>query len=596
MKTDMLWKYAFPLFLFFSTLLLVITYGSTLDNPFFFDDKSVILNNPYIKSLIHWREFFADHNPYFLAHRGVNILSLALNYQVGGSDPFSYHLTSILLHLGVSLLLFLLCRSLLLLQHPDAEKETIFLTSAFVSLLFLLHPVHTASVSYIAKRDGILVGFFVLSSLLAYHTFRVSGSWHKYLWLFVSVLSFAVAFWSKETAIICPLLILLYELFFHPKTKQELLRFIGIVAFIGIIFSVYLLFFFHGVGLLNYSPGGAFGSNNSTWPVSLNIATQSVVLVHYLTLLLFPLSSRLSIDQDFPVYLSFFTPETVLSFCFHGAILYCSFLFFKRGWRLAPFGILWFYLALMPESSFIPLKEVMVDYRTYVPSLGLGLVVAEVCIRFNLTEKKTPLVFLFLILSSFTVITKERNLVFDSRVSLWKDAAEKAPFKLRPHYNLAYAYFIEKQSDKAIAGFRKTLHIAPDNIPSLVGLAQLFLQRKALDEALQYAANASGLIEKKEKITTEEQELYAAALYVQGVIFAERRELKKAHGFALQAVKTLPNSSGYLLLTKIYLSSHQLREAEYALQRARMFDKGENRTEIHALQNDITRIKNGASL
>ncbi len=591
MKTDSLWKFSFPLFLLLSVSLLFIVYASTLDNPFFFDDKSVIINNPYIKSLIHIREFFADHNPYFLAHRGINILSLALNYQFGGMEPFSYHLTNILLHLGVALLFFTLCKSLLKVTFSQRDEKQLFLVASAVSLLFLLHPVHTASVSYIAKRDGILVGFFLLISLLSYHRFRVVLHARRYIWLLVSFLSFFVAFWSKETAAITPLLILLYELIFYERSKREWLIFLSIIGVIGTIFLIYLLFFFQGGGLLHYSPGEAFGAKHSTWPVSLNIATQSVVIVHYLSLLLLPLPSRLSIDQDFFVYLSFFNSETVLSFCFHGLVLLGFLFLFRKGWKLSLFGILWFYIALMPESSFIPLKEVMVDYRTYVPSLGLMFIVAEIFIRLNCFKEKRGVLALCIILLTFTVITKERNILFDSRATIWKDAAEKAPGKLRPTYNYANALLVEKRTDEAIDAFHKALLIDPSYPSSLVGLAQLYLRKRDIEKASSYAKQASEAIEKKVETTVEERDLLAASYYVQAVYFAQKNKLKKAHHFGLKAVETSPSTPGYILLTKLYLSSHQIPQALFSLQRAKMFDTKKNNPEIVSLQQDIVKMQ-----
>jgi len=38
--------------------------------------------------------------------------------------------------------------------------------------------------------------------------------------------------------------------------------------------------------------------------------------------------------------------------------------------RLIAFGIIWFFLALSVESSFIPIEDVIFEHRLYLPSIG----------------------------------------------------------------------------------------------------------------------------------------------------------------------------------------------------------------------------------
>jgi hypothetical protein len=110
------------------------------------------------------------------------------------------------------------------------------------------------------------------------------------------------------------------------------------------------------------------------------LLTQFRVIVTYMRLLIFPVNQNF--DYEYPVYHSFFDPQVAFSFIFLFMIflggiylIYASRLAAakgnRHGLRLAAFGIFWFFLALSVESSIIPITDVIVEHRLYLPSIGI---------------------------------------------------------------------------------------------------------------------------------------------------------------------------------------------------------------------------------
>src|SRR5262249_48983466 len=148
------------LFILFTTLL---CYWNSLLGEFVGDDHIVVERNrdirslSYIPKLFHqnyWGEGYEDQGNY----RPLTNVSFAVNYAVGGLEPFGYHLLNVLLHAANGALVFLLIRRY-------TKHEYLSLAAA---LLFIVHPVHVEAVSQIAGRTELLAGVFCLLSWFSY--------------------------------------------------------------------------------------------------------------------------------------------------------------------------------------------------------------------------------------------------------------------------------------------------------------------------------------------------------------------------------------------------------------------------------------------
>jgi len=127
---------------------------------------------------------------------------------------------------------------------------------------------------------------------------------------------------------------------------------------------------------LNLTSGTSVGFSVSTpsgiTPVSYLLTSFNVIWT-YVRLLLLPINQNL--DYDYPIAKTLFEFPTLLSFLGHVAVVGISFwLYKKRGWLLIFFGVAWFYIALSPVQSFVPVIDVIFEHRLYMPSIGFFLV------------------------------------------------------------------------------------------------------------------------------------------------------------------------------------------------------------------------------
>src|ERR1039458_7711965 len=85
-------------------------------------------------------------------------LSHMLDCQLYGARAGGHHLTSVLLHVATTLLLFSVLH-----RMTNAPWR-----SAAVAALFAWHPLHVESVAWVSERKDVLCAFFWMLTLLAY--------------------------------------------------------------------------------------------------------------------------------------------------------------------------------------------------------------------------------------------------------------------------------------------------------------------------------------------------------------------------------------------------------------------------------------------
>jgi tetratricopeptide (TPR) repeat protein len=136
----------------------------------------------------------------------LTMLSHMLDCQIYGLRPWGHHLTSILLHMANTVLLFLV-----LARMTGADWA-----SACVAALFAVHPAHVESVAWVAERKDVLCGFFYLLAIGAYVKAQSSLSKYRHAWV---ALLFALALMSKPMAVTLPFVLLLLD--FWPLGRVQ---------------------------------------------------------------------------------------------------------------------------------------------------------------------------------------------------------------------------------------------------------------------------------------------------------------------------------------------------------------------------------------
>ena len=290
---------------------------------------------------------------------------------------------------------------------------------------------------------------------------------------------FAVmAIFTKETAITLPFMVVMYEAcFFRAKTNAPWRK--------PIILLGLITFALWATALLHKAPSPFALYHNmqresgiSAWHYLL---TQFNVIITYIRLLIFPVSQN--VDYDYAIAGSLLYGHTLASLSLIIIILLAAFRMFS-GYRLAAFGIFWFFLTLLPESSVIPLKDVIFEHRLYLPMAGFSIfLVSAAYYLIGKKNIKIMVIMLLLISAWYSFLTYNRNLVWKNELTLWKDAALKSPSKARVFYNLGNAYADSGNTEKAEKAFLRAYQLKPD-IENANNLAANYADSGQIDKAI----------------------------------------------------------------------------------------------------------------
>lgn len=466
----------FGLSLIIVIILGFLVYSNTFDNEPVFDD-TFWMNQSEFKGLDDIGGIM-ELNKF----RFIPFLSFAVNYTIHGQETGGFHLLNLLLHIANSMLVILLLR--MIFSTPAMKenrlagyKNTIAL---LCGLIFLLHPLQTQAVAYIYQRITSIVSFFYLVTVCLYLAGRLSGLlWKKILMVSLAMLSMILAFLSKENSFTLPMMLILIELMFLNKSFR--FKFKYLIAVFGIFGIGAFIVFYSGVYTkifrVYYSYTGEIIHNLNYF------ITQFTVMLTYFRLLIFPVGQN--VDHDFHVIESFTAPTTLIGI---GAIvLLVGFgIYFLRKNRLVSFGIFWFFITIAIESSFIPILDLMMEHRLYLPIAGFAVFLTGIIFHFFPAKYIRQVLAAFaILLAVFALMSHLRNDVWQNSFTLWSDAIEKAPKKARPYNGRGLVYYRQGNFDKALEDFNKALEINPDFTLALQNRGNLYQKREEYEKAIE---------------------------------------------------------------------------------------------------------------
>ena len=461
-------------------------YCKSCSGPFIFDDSSNIVENPYIRELLPASNWFKTPPASNVAARPLVNLTLALNYYFGGLNPYPYHVLNLLIHILSSLILFgLVRRTLLAGTLKEAYWEHATFLSFSISLLWALHPLQTQSVTYIIQRAESLMGLMYL--LVLYCANRAFSSKKPFVWQLSSVLFCVLGMLAKPVMATAPIALLLYErAFMFTSWKEAWKRNSKFYCFIFISWIILLI-------VLVSAPNGveatAGFSLTKLTPMQYAL-TQPGVVVHYLRLAFCP--NPLILDYDWPVAsraVEIIPPFLIILFLVVGSVL---------AWRREPrIGFLgfWFFLLLLPTSSFIPIADVAFEHRMYLALISPAALTVLGCGAFlekKLPEYKNILGILLLVSFSFALgyLTFERNLDYSSEFRIWQDTLLKQPRNPRANNNFGMELAKRGEINEAIPYFRKALELNPYYVPAYSNLGAALAKSGDIDQAINFYEKA----------------------------------------------------------------------------------------------------------
>jgi hypothetical protein len=338
----------------------------------------------------------------FCPCRFITFLTLALNYHFNQLNVFGYHLFNLAVHLGCAVLVWWL--TLLTLSTPAMKENKIArhddIIALFAGLIFVSHPIQVEAVTYIWQRTASMAALFYLASLCLYVKSRLLRNSPKGEVIFYtgSLLMAIMAMFTKENTITLPLMILLYEVsFFEVKKIFNWKRITPFLLTLFIIPATMLLFKndrFQEIQGVIKGPGGIS-------PIHY-LLTQFRVMITYIRLVFIPLNQNL--DYDYPILKNFFDLQVLISFVSLTAILFWAKQLFAK-YRLLSFSIFWFFLTLLPESSILPLKDVIFEHRLYLPMAGASMfLVSGIYYLLGKNDLKTMIKLLVILIASYSIL------------------------------------------------------------------------------------------------------------------------------------------------------------------------------------------------
>ena len=494
-------------------LLGIIIYSNSFKCVFHFDDLNSIINNSAIQDLSNIKAWWN-----YSSNRPVGYFTFAVNYHYGQLNVWGYHLVNLIIHLSTACIVMWLTQLIFstpaLKDSPISKhKKTLALLTA---LLFVSHPLATQSVTYIVQRMASMVAMFYLLSIALYVKGRLlEKGGTKYFWFVGALVSAVLALLTKENAYTLPFAIMLVEIFFLQRKKfvinfKDYRIILVIIAFLSIII---LMFYRFSLNIFNSIPPK--NGNDYTITSTNYLLTQFSVIVKYIQLLFLPINQ--SVDHNIPLSTCFFEIRTLLSFLFLLSLVILAILLFKRN-RLVSFGIFWFFLTLIIESSIIPIDDIIFEHRTYLPSFGFFLILSSIIyILFWKKNKYLALsIFLSLILLN-SVLTFQRNKIWKDDITLWNDVISKSPEKPRPYVVRGFVNYNLGQMDNAISDFSKAIELNPKYKDAYNNRSIAYCQRNQFDKAIGDYTKAIDL-----------DPLYTAAYYNRGIAYENLKQWDKA--------------------------------------------------------------------
>ncbi|MEI7950845.1 MAG: hypothetical protein WCI66_11495 [Gammaproteobacteria bacterium] len=445
-------------------LLALLIYWPGLSGPFVLDDMQNIVG----VHLDHmdWNAFVytITHNTSGMLGRIVSICSFALSGVQFGLDPWGYKFENLLLHLCNGLMLLRLLYLTLQQLVPTDRRNQQLLCALLVTAFWLLHPLQVSTVLYVVQRMTILSTLFMLAALLCYLAARKQPEGSPRYWLLAFVcypLLQLLAVFSKENGALLPLFILVYEaLVFRSLRAPRLIPHRHQLFLLG---AVFLPLFAGGLYLLShFSSMIDYSTRNFT--LAERLLSQLHVIPFYLKLMLLPRIRDMSLfHDDFPLTTTL-DPLTVLLLVLLLGMVAAIWLL-RRKLPVLAFGLAWFLVSHMLESTIIPL-ELVFEHRNYLALAGILLPVIYLVSTYK--EQKLALAVLGLFALVFLVQTFARVQEWSNEELMDGRAVADHPDSVRARTTMANLLTIQRKFAEAQAQLEAAVRIDPQDAGPLL--------------------------------------------------------------------------------------------------------------------------------
>jgi protein O-mannosyl-transferase len=458
--------------------LTLITYLPALSNGFSnLDDTSYIVKNELIKelSLPSLAKIFSSftvgmYNPF-------TNLTFALEYHFFGMNPFAFHLTNVILHLLNTCLVFLFVYSL-------SRKP---LAALFVGIFFGAHPMHVESVAWITERKDVLFFFFYMTGLIFYLKATERNKLATLNRLLILTV-FALALFSKPTAVSFPLVLLLID-YFRGRTFSKELVVEKLPFFL-------LSFVFGVIALISvrtpFMPYEMIPADRVYLSMLERVICSCHALWDYVLKAFLPL--QLSVFYPYPMV----GKVAKLSWIYYLSIVGCISLawLMLRAFRINKVFV--FGMTFFIATIFFNLPLMTVGYSfggdrfTYLPYLGIFFIVGHYFEDFYSQRSMTIRRMQYWVGAAlsglivlFSILTLQRCTMWKDAQTLWHDVIKKFPKHPLGYDNLAGSYFDQRDYEAVVLYSNAALALNPEYYTAHYRKGTVYLLTGNLQAALE---------------------------------------------------------------------------------------------------------------
>ncbi len=555
--------------IYLSLILFVLAFAvfiPSLNNQFVWDDVSLIKKSSRYFDKLDPRKIFIPRDKEKKApkyYRPTFQISMYSDYQIWGANPFGYHLTNTLLFsLCVTVLYFF---SLLVMREFSLGEPAKY---AFItSLVFIVHPMHVESVSWIAGRTDVFCALFFLLAFISH----ILSDRKKFL-VIPTVLLLYLSLISKEVALAFPLVIIAFDLLSgRLKWKKTAL-------YILYICTAILYVYLRSRSYVSVPPLGEAATTDLS-------ADQTVSAVNYLGIVKTFFNSylfyayKLVLPFEFNAYiahipggLAYFLSSLIFAFL----LLVICVIIYIRGKALIAFSILWVLITLGPSvlvAVFSIAATPLAERYLFIPSIGYCVLTGYLFYIFYEQKKRYKTISMALlpgILIIFLLFNIQRQDVWDNRLALWSDTAVKSSDTAFTHSNYGKALHDEGLYEKAITEYMTALD--PEVKDTDRGRAMTSNNLSLVYIEIGEYQKAEYWLEKAREYDEYYLNTYyhlGLINYIRGEVTGSRDGYSKAEEHLRMVLSKSPrHAKARLLLAKVYLSRGKIAEAKKQARKA----------------------------
>jgi len=480
--------------------LTVLAYWQVTGNAFInYDDNLYVTSNRMVQAGLSWSNvvwaFSTSDTGNWIP---LTWLSHMLDCQLYGLSAGGHHLTSLLIHLANATLLFFLLQTI----------ASNLWRSAFVAVVFAVHPINVESVAWVAERKNVLCTLFCLLTIWAYVRYAERPNWKRYL---AAVTLFIMALMSKPMAVTLPFVLLLLD--YWPLDRLRVLKPPGAgssrpagparaqdsrtrVAISSLILEkvpfILLALADSMLTLRAQRESGSLGAIQA-FPIGVRVENALLSYVDYIQKLLWP--AHLAVFYPYP---KTHPPAWEVGLAVL-LLLGISCLVFgaARRFRYSPVGWLWYLGTLIPVIGLVQVGgQSMADRYAYIPMLGL-LILAAWGLS-DLTSDRKPLRNLLVVSSLsatliFAAVTRAQVSYWANSESLFDHAQSVTENNYVAYNNLGEALASRGNTDQAAVWFKKAVEANPDYAAGQENMGMALIQQGSPDDGIAHLTMATRL-------------------------------------------------------------------------------------------------------